>query len=118
MNLNNRKPNVKIFHVFGSMYFLFNSKEHRNKFHTKADEEIFLGYSLNSKAYRVLNKKKKKIEESYYVTFDNKYIKLYQVKPNLVEENFPSSISKTIPIMSLYEDFVNFFDEYELTISS
>ena len=54
--LNNRKPNVKFFHVFGSRCFIFNSKENRNKFDVKVDERIFLGYSLNSKAYRVLNK--------------------------------------------------------------
>lgn len=30
--LNNRKPNVKFFHMIGSMCFIFNSKEHHNKF--------------------------------------------------------------------------------------
>ena len=39
--INNRKPNVKFFHVFGSRCFIFNSKEHRNKFDVKADEGIF-----------------------------------------------------------------------------
>ena len=61
--LNNRKPNVKFFHIFGSRCFIFNSKENRNKFDVKADEGIFLGYSLTSKAYRVLNKLSKKLKK-------------------------------------------------------
>lgn len=45
--LNNRKPNVKFFfHVFGFRCFLYNSKEHRNKFYVKADKRIFFRYSL------------------------------------------------------------------------
>ena len=59
-----RKPNVKFFNVFGSRCFIFNSKEHRNIFDVKVDEGIFLGYSLTSKAYRVLNNKSKRIEET------------------------------------------------------
>ena len=61
------------FHVFGTRCFIFNSKEKRNKFDVKVGEYIFLGYSLTSKSYRVLNKKTKKIEETYYVTFDDNY---------------------------------------------
>ena len=38
-------------------------------FQPKADEGVFLGYSTNSKAYRVYNKRTKKIEESVHVVF-------------------------------------------------
>ncbi|EOY21432.1 Uncharacterized protein TCM_012968 [Theobroma cacao] len=40
------------------------------KFDAKIDEVIFLGYALNSKAYRVFNKKTLNIEESIHVVFD------------------------------------------------
>lgn len=53
--LNIRKPNIKFFHVFSSRCFIFNSKENRNQFDVKADEGIFLRYSLTSKSYMVLN---------------------------------------------------------------
>ena len=76
--LNSRNPNVKFFHVFGSRCFIFNSKEHRNKFDVKADEGIFLGYSLTSKAYRVLNQHSECIEKTYYVSFDDSYVKKLQ----------------------------------------
>ncbi|XP_042753226.1 uncharacterized protein LOC122195409 [Lactuca sativa] len=116
--INNQKPNVKLFHVFGSKYFLFNSKGNRNKFDEKTNEGIFLGYSLTLKAYRVLNKRSKKIEESYYVTFDDKYMKKYQKEDCQSEEIFPSANSTTIPLMNLYEEVLNFFDETEKAISS
>ena len=37
-----------------------------------------MGYSLTLKAYRVLNKNSRKIEETYYVTNDDSYLKKYQ----------------------------------------
>ena len=61
--------------MFSSRCFIFNLKENRNKFDVKEDDGIFLGYSLTSKEYRVLNKRSKKIEETYYVTFDDDYVK-------------------------------------------
>lgn len=104
--------------MFGSRCFLFNSKEHWNKFDEKLDEGIFPGYSLTSKAYRVLNKKSKKIQETYYVMFDDNYMKKCQKRDCQSEEIFQSTNSKTTPLMNLYEDFLNLFDEHEREISS
>nr|GEY14790.1 hypothetical protein [Tanacetum cinerariifolium] len=45
------------------------------KFDAKGDEGYFVGYSLSSKAFRVLNKRTKKIEENLHVDFlENKSI--------------------------------------------
>lgn len=47
-----RKPNVGHFHVFGgACYILNNDKDFLEKFDAKSDEEIFLGYSSQSKEY-------------------------------------------------------------------
>ncbi|KAI3515995.1 hypothetical protein L1887_14902 [Cichorium endivia] len=116
--LNKRKPNVKFFHVFGSKCFIFNSKEKRVKWDEKADEGIFLGYSLSSKAYRVLNKRSRKIEETYYVTFDDKYNSRGQHPEKQLKEIFPESNQVTIPLMNLYEVFMNLFDEPETAKSA
>ena len=35
----------------------------------KSDEAIFMGYALNSKAYRVFNKTSLIVEESFHVVF-------------------------------------------------
>ena len=49
-----KKPTLKYFHVFGAKCFVLkDGNEHLEKFDAKAEEGIFLGYSLESKAYRV-----------------------------------------------------------------
>ena len=50
-------------------YVLINGKESLGKFEAKSDKGIFLGYSLNSHAYRVFNKKLMTVEESIHVIF-------------------------------------------------
>ena len=66
-----RKPNVFYFKAFGCKCFILNNgKSNLGKFDPKADEDIFLGYSLTSKAYRVYNKWTLTIEESIHVAFD------------------------------------------------
>ena len=84
----------------------------------KRDEGIFLQYSLTPKAYQFLNKKSRRIEETYYVTFDDTYLKKYQKIDSQSEETFPMKNSMTIPLSSLYEEFMNLFDEPDKTISS
>ncbi|XP_061364820.1 uncharacterized protein LOC133308229 [Gastrolobium bilobum] len=44
--------------------------ENLGKFDSKADEGIFLGYSLTSRAYRIYNKRTMVIEESIHVVFN------------------------------------------------
>ena len=57
-----RKPNVSYFKGFGCKCFVLNTKDNLGKFDAKAYEAIFVGYSSNSKAYRVFNKSSHTIE--------------------------------------------------------
>jgi len=50
-----RKPTARYFHVFRSKCYILTDREYRRKMDPKGDEGIFLGYSTNSKAYRVYN---------------------------------------------------------------
>ncbi|GKB20381.1 retrovirus-related pol polyprotein from transposon TNT 1-94 [Tanacetum coccineum] len=68
--LRGRKPTLDYFKVFGSKCFILNTKDYLTKFDPKSYECVFLGYSQNTKAYIILNKHTKKIEESLNVTFD------------------------------------------------
>ncbi|XP_057975241.1 uncharacterized protein LOC131162650, partial [Malania oleifera] len=68
---NNHKPNISYFHVFGCKCFVLRDNEHLGKFDSKSDEGIFLGYALNSKAYRVFNKRTLAVIESIHVVFDD-----------------------------------------------
>ncbi|GJR84464.1 retrovirus-related pol polyprotein from transposon TNT 1-94 [Tanacetum coccineum] len=68
--LRGRKPTLDYFRVFGSKCFILNTKDYLTKFDPKSPRVSFLGYSQNSKAYIILNKHTRKIEESLNVTFD------------------------------------------------
>ncbi|GKE09990.1 retrovirus-related pol polyprotein from transposon TNT 1-94 [Tanacetum coccineum] len=58
------------FRVFGNKCFILNTKDYLTKFDPKSYEGVFLGCSQNSKAYIILNKHTRKVEESLNVTFD------------------------------------------------
>nr|GEZ79520.1 putative ribonuclease H-like domain-containing protein [Tanacetum cinerariifolium] len=55
--INDRKPSVKFFHIFGSTCYIVRDGENLNKMKEKGDECIFVGYSTQSRAYRVFNKR-------------------------------------------------------------
>ncbi|KAK2397509.1 bromodomain-containing protein [Trifolium repens] len=63
----NRKPTVKHFHIFGSECFILADREPRRKLDPKSDKGFFLGYSTNSRAYRVYNTKTQVVMESVNV---------------------------------------------------
>jgi len=66
-----RKPNISYLKVFGCKCFILNNgKDNLGKFDSKADEGIFLGYSLHSHAYRVYKRRTMVVEESMHVAFD------------------------------------------------
>ncbi|CAJ2662295.1 unnamed protein product [Trifolium pratense] len=67
----NRKPTVKYFHVFGSKCYILADRESRRKLDPKSDEAIFLGYSTNSRAYRVFNSRTRTMMESINVVVDD-----------------------------------------------
>ncbi|TYK21888.1 hypothetical protein E5676_scaffold494G00240 [Cucumis melo var. makuwa] len=62
-----RKPNVKYFHIFDSTCFILSDRNHHRKWDSKSDRGIFLGYSTNSRAYRVYNQRTKTVMESVNV---------------------------------------------------
>nr|GFB96712.1 integrase, catalytic region, zinc finger, CCHC-type, peptidase aspartic, catalytic [Tanacetum cinerariifolium] len=68
--INDRKPSVKFFHIFGSVCYIVRDGENLDKMKEKGDECIFVGYSNQSRAYRVFNKRTRVIMESIHVNFD------------------------------------------------
>ena len=82
-------PNISYFHTFGCKCFVHNNgKESLGKFDTKFDEDIFLGYSSISNAYRVFNKRFEKFEESIHVIFD----KINRFVPSINDDAVSPSI--------------------------
>nr|GFB35815.1 hypothetical protein [Tanacetum cinerariifolium] len=68
--INDRQPSVKFFHIFGSVCYIVRDGENLDKMKEKGDECIFVGYSTQSRAYRVFNKRTRVIMESIHVNFD------------------------------------------------
>nr|GFB91733.1 ribonuclease H-like domain-containing protein [Tanacetum cinerariifolium] len=54
---------------FGCPVTILNTKDHLGKFDGRADEGFFVGYSLNSKAFRVFNSRTRIVEEKLHIRF-------------------------------------------------
>nr|GEX13413.1 hypothetical protein [Tanacetum cinerariifolium] len=68
--INERKPSVKFFHIFGSICYIVRDGENLDKMKEKGDACIFVWYSTQSRAYRVSNKRTRVIVETVHVNFD------------------------------------------------
>ncbi|GKB66801.1 retrovirus-related pol polyprotein from transposon TNT 1-94 [Tanacetum coccineum] len=68
--INARKPSVKFFHIFGSLCYIVRDGENLDKMKEKGDACIFVGYSTQSRAYMVFNKRTGIIVETIHVNFD------------------------------------------------
>ncbi|GJT20229.1 putative ribonuclease H-like domain-containing protein [Tanacetum coccineum] len=64
-----RKPALGFMRPFGCPVTILNTIDHLGKFDGKADEGFFVGYSINSKAFRVFNSRTRIVEENLHVQF-------------------------------------------------
>ncbi|GJT32832.1 putative ribonuclease H-like domain-containing protein [Tanacetum coccineum] len=66
---NERSPAIGFLRPFGCNIMILNTLDHLGKFDVKGDEGYFVGYSLSNKAFRVVNKRTKKVDENLHVNF-------------------------------------------------
>nr|GEZ81588.1 integrase, catalytic region, zinc finger, CCHC-type, peptidase aspartic, catalytic [Tanacetum cinerariifolium] len=64
------KPDISFLHVYGALCYPKNDHEDIGKLGAKGDIGFFIGYSADSCAYRVFNRRTKKIIETMNVSFD------------------------------------------------
>nr|GFC03880.1 hypothetical protein [Tanacetum cinerariifolium] len=64
------KPDISFLHVFGALWYPKNDREDIGKLGAKGDIGFFIGYYADSYAYRVYNRRIKKIMETMNVSFD------------------------------------------------
>ncbi|GJT20622.1 putative ribonuclease H-like domain-containing protein [Tanacetum coccineum] len=62
-------PIISYIRPFGCHVTVFNTIDHLGKFNGKSNEGFFVGYSLQSMAFRVYNLETKKVEENLHITF-------------------------------------------------
>ncbi|GJZ94626.1 putative ribonuclease H-like domain-containing protein [Tanacetum coccineum] len=62
-------PIISYIRPFGCHVTILNTIDHLGKFAGKSDEGFLVGYSLQSKAFRVYNLETKRVEENLHITF-------------------------------------------------
>ncbi|GKA52860.1 putative ribonuclease H-like domain-containing protein [Tanacetum coccineum] len=62
-------PIISYIRPFGCHVTILNTIDHLGRFESKSDEEFLVGYSLNSKAFRVYNLETKRVEENLQINF-------------------------------------------------
>ena len=65
-----RKPDLSHLHVFGALCYPKNDREDIGKLGAKGDIGFFVGYSQTACAYRIYNRRTRKIMETMNVNFD------------------------------------------------
>ncbi|GJX84293.1 retrovirus-related pol polyprotein from transposon TNT 1-94 [Tanacetum coccineum] len=70
MIINGRKPSLKHLHIFGCTCYITQDGENLNKMKEKWDSCILVGYSTQSKGYKVYNKRTRLIVKSIHINFD------------------------------------------------
>ncbi|GJT56999.1 putative ribonuclease H-like domain-containing protein [Tanacetum coccineum] len=66
----------------GYLVTILNTIDHLGKFDGKADEGFFVGYSINSKAFRVFNNRTRIVEENLHVQFSDNIPNIARSGPN------------------------------------
>ncbi|GJW98424.1 putative ribonuclease H-like domain-containing protein [Tanacetum coccineum] len=64
-----RTPALNFMRPFGCHVTILNTLDYLGKFDGKSNEGFFVGYSLNSKAFRVYNIRTRKVEENLHIRF-------------------------------------------------
>ncbi|GJT91963.1 ribonuclease H-like domain-containing protein [Tanacetum coccineum] len=77
-----RKSALSFMRPFGCPVTILNTIDHLGKFDGKADEGLFVGYSTNSKAFRVFNSRTRIVKENPYVKFSEDTPNIARSGPN------------------------------------
>nr|GEZ31676.1 integrase, catalytic region, zinc finger, CCHC-type, peptidase aspartic, catalytic [Tanacetum cinerariifolium] len=68
--VHNKKPDLTFLRVFGALCYLINDNEDLGKLQPTADIVIIVGYATSRKAYRIYNKRTRRIMETIHVQFN------------------------------------------------
>ncbi|GJS82286.1 retrovirus-related pol polyprotein from transposon TNT 1-94 [Tanacetum coccineum] len=77
-----RKLALCFMRPFGCPVTILNTIDHLGKFDGKVDEGFFVGYSINSKAFKVFNSRTRIVEENLHVQFSENTPNIAGSRPN------------------------------------
>nr|GEY90646.1 hypothetical protein [Tanacetum cinerariifolium] len=125
--MQDKKPDLSFFHVFGELFYPTNDNDELGKLDAKADIGIFVSYVPAKKAFRIYKKTTQEIIETVHVTFDELTVMaseqfssgpgLYYMIPVTFNSGFVPNIVSQQPCISPNRDdwdhlFQPMFDEY------
>ncbi|GJT43419.1 retrovirus-related pol polyprotein from transposon TNT 1-94, partial [Tanacetum coccineum] len=67
--LHDKPPDLSYLHMFGALCYLTNDCEYLGKLQPKVDIGIFIGYAPTKKAFRIYNRRTKRITKTIHVDF-------------------------------------------------
>ncbi|GJW27013.1 retrovirus-related pol polyprotein from transposon TNT 1-94 [Tanacetum coccineum] len=68
--LHDKPPSLSYLHVFAALYYPTNDSENLGKLQPKVGIGIFIGYAPTKKAFRIYNRRTRRIIETIHVDFD------------------------------------------------
>nr|GFB59920.1 retrovirus-related Pol polyprotein from transposon TNT 1-94 [Tanacetum cinerariifolium] len=68
--MHGKQPDLSYFHMFGARCYPTNDGENVGMLQPKADIGIFIGYAPTKKAFRIYNRRTRRIVETIHVDFD------------------------------------------------
>nr|GEV85482.1 hypothetical protein [Tanacetum cinerariifolium] len=111
-----RKPDISFLHVFGALCYPKNDREDIGKLSAKGDIGFFIGYSADSCAFRVYNRRTKRIMETMNVSFEELSAMDFEQRTEgesdlLFEAMYddyiggqPSAALRTVPAVQAHQD--------------
>ncbi|GJS57539.1 ribonuclease H-like domain-containing protein [Tanacetum coccineum] len=92
-------PSISFMRPFGCPLTILNTLDSLGKFDGKSDEGYLLGYSTTSKAFRVYNKRTKRVEENLHIDFLEDQPNVAGTGPNwMFDLDFLTNSMNYIPI--------------------
>ncbi|GKD11456.1 retrotransposon protein, putative, ty1-copia subclass [Tanacetum coccineum] len=96
--INDRKPSTKHLYIFGCTCYLTKDGENLNKMKEKGDSYILVGYSTQSKGYRIYNTRTRLIVESIHLRF------------NEIKEMSKTSVANDTSVFVLQRQKASYYD--------
>ncbi|KAJ9556018.1 hypothetical protein OSB04_010632 [Centaurea solstitialis] len=118
--LYNKRPNIKLFHIFGCKCYVLNDREPIGKFDPKVGDAIFIGYAWESVAYRVYVPRNQIVVVSTNVKFDDSFQVIqdkFKEELKILAEASPNA-TITEDLEKLFNDWYENFEETDKTSAS
>nr|GEV26610.1 putative ribonuclease H-like domain-containing protein [Tanacetum cinerariifolium] len=111
--LHGRTPALSFMRPFGYPVTVLNTKDHLGKFDGKTDKGFFVGYSLNSKAFRVFNNITRIVGENLHISDDgNKVDEDPRQETEFKDQENEDNVNNTNNVNAAGINRVNVVDAY------